>query len=292
MAKRTQFPGSVEASAAATSYTDAAGAALEYDSGYACLSGKGANGAASIGVKLRALVAGVLTAVLTFGAGSVNATFAGTISAPGITSTSGLAVSSGTTAVQAITATTYVGSSSGTFGGAVQIGGAVGAPAASGTGSTWMARIVNTGSTSALIDMGVDGSPYGWIQPRNLNDYSLNYDLKLCPNGGTTWMGGAARVAGTGGTPDTSGAGAVWMFRIVNQAYSNAGLDFGAVTGGSPYSWLQSRNVAAYNANFDLYLNPNGGQVRIGTDGLRVASLAGTGTRTVVVDANGVMSAP
>lgn len=80
--------GSVEAVATAASYADATGPVMDYDGGnYAQITAK-TTGSGSLGLKFRAIVAGVLTTLLTFTAGTANAVFAGNVSAQAVTATS------------------------------------------------------------------------------------------------------------------------------------------------------------------------------------------------------------
>lgn len=65
--------------------------------------------------------------------------------------------------------------------------------------------------------------------------------------------------------PAASGTGTNSSFRIGAGAATNLVLDAGVNATGSVYTWLQSRNLTNYAFNYDLALNPNGGNVGIGT---------------------------
>jgi len=67
-------------------------------------------------------------------------------------------------------------------------------------------------------------------------------------------------VKGTFGAPATSGSAAGFISRF-SQTSGVGSLDFGF---GDPYSWIQSRASNNYATNFDLALQPNGGNVGIG----------------------------
>lgn len=87
MAKRIRHAGAIQSSDADTSYTDVSGCTMDYDSvgTYAQITAK-ASGGGSAGLKLRAVIAGVLTTLLTFAPGSTTAAFAGGVSVSGATS--------------------------------------------------------------------------------------------------------------------------------------------------------------------------------------------------------------
>ena len=66
---------------------------------------------------------------------------------------------------------------------------------------------------------------------------------------------------GTFGAAATSGSATGFIARF-SQSSGVGSLDFGF---GDPYSWLQSRNSGNYATNYNLVLQPNGGNVGIGT---------------------------
>ena len=78
--------------------------------------------------------------------------------------------------------------------------------------------------------------------------------------------------------PATSGATANGNLRL-GATVGDHVLDFG-LSSSSTYSWLQARNKTAYGTYYNLALNPNGGQVGIGTTSpsttLTVGNTAGT----------------
>lgn len=78
--------------------------------------------------------------------------------------------------------------------------------------------------------------------------------------------------------PATSGATANGNLRLSGTGASHV-LDFG-LSSSSTFSWLQARSKSAYGTYYNLALNPNGGQVGIGTASpsttLTVGNTAGT----------------
>jgi hypothetical protein len=78
---------------------------------------------------------------------------------------------------------------------------------------------------------------------------------------GTTDPKSRLEVKGTFGAPATSGSAAGFISRF-SQSSGVGSLDFGF---GDPYSWIQSRASNNYGINFDLAIQPNGGNVGIGT---------------------------
>lgn len=81
---------------------------------------------------------------------------------------------------------------------------------------------------------------------------------------GTVSPSNILHVVGTNAVPATSGGAANGATRI---GASGTGIitDFGTYGGGTPYSWIQSRYYNDYATNYILALNPNGGNVGIGT---------------------------
>jgi hypothetical protein len=83
MAQPYRNVGSIESTGALVSATDQTGAAMDYDSvnGYAQITAKASGVGASLGLRFRAVVAGVLTTLLSFAPGSTTAAFAGAVTA-------------------------------------------------------------------------------------------------------------------------------------------------------------------------------------------------------------------
>jgi hypothetical protein len=120
--------------------------------------------------------------------------------------------------------------------------------------NTWDIRSVGTGST-----------PY--LQFRTINDANTVFtDRVAFTNDGNVGIGTVTpvnrlEVKGIFGAPITSGTAQNGIARF-SQAAGPGSLDIGF---GDPYSWLQSRSSGDYTTNYNLVLNPNGGNVGIGT---------------------------
>jgi hypothetical protein len=80
---------------------------------------------------------------------------------------------------------------------------------------------------------------------------------------GTTTPVNKFEVVNTTANPATSGATANGHLRLGATSGDHV-LDFG-LSSSSTYSWLQARNKTGYGTYYNLALNPNGGQVGIGT---------------------------
>jgi len=95
---------------------------------------------------------------------------------------------------------------------------------------------------------------------------------------GTTTPVNKLQVETTTADPVTTGASANGNFRLSGTTGSHV-LDFG-LSSSSTYSWLQSRSRSGYGTNYSLALNPNGGNVGIGTTSplttLTVGNVGGT----------------
>jgi hypothetical protein len=154
----------------------------------------------------------------------------------------------------------------------LSVRGLFGAPVTTGTSQNGIARFGQT-SGNGCLDIGF-GDPYSWLQSRDSSNYSVNYNLVLQPNGGRVSIGTTnptqkLNVDGLRGQPATSGTTQNGLFRIstLSTGYGEA-LDMGfhvGVDGPASYGWIQSTNQGDLSVNYRLMLNPNGGQVFIGT---------------------------
>lgn len=106
----------------------------------------------------------------------------------------------------------------------------------------------------------------------------------------------AAKLEVYGGTtlgnPSTSGSADNALITRFRFYPYNAALDFG--TNGSAAQWIQSRDASNFASNFDLLLNPNGGNVGIGTltanAGLEVKKVHSTGSDFYSLNLTGTMN--
>jgi hypothetical protein len=90
--------------------------------------------------------------------------------------------------------------------------------------------------------------------------------LTIASTGAATFSSSVTAASGlyngfTSGLPPTSGSATRGGLRIANS--SNIAFDFGTVAAGQ--AWIQVSDVNNYASNFALLLNPNGGNVGIGT---------------------------
>ena len=83
--------------------------------------------------------------------------------------------------------------------------------------------------------------------------------------GSSTFNGVKTVVQGsqTGGAPQTSGTTQTYgLLRLIGTSFTSS-LDFG--TNGGNYAWIQSTDTSNLATNYSLAINPNGGNVGIGT---------------------------
>ena len=82
----------------------------------------------------------------------------------------------------------------------------------------------------------------------------------------TTAPSGKLHIEGAMAAPSTSGSSANSTIRVGALPSTNLVLDMGVDANSNVYTWLQSRNATNYATNYSLALNPNGGNVGIGTN--------------------------
>ncbi|MHB8913855.1 MAG: tail fiber domain-containing protein [Minisyncoccota bacterium] len=150
-------------------------------------------------------------------------------------------------------------------------------------GNIGMGQVSNSGTTFTryigMNDLGAPGSYAGgaWMNFAGdaSNNVSINFQTQeygianhavtIKYNGnvgiGTTGPVNKFEIANTLADPSTSGSAANGYERLVDSAGSRV-LDFGV---GTANAWLQSRDKNDYSVNYGLLLNPNGGNVGIGT---------------------------
>jgi hypothetical protein len=129
------------------------------------------------------------------------------------------------------------------------------------TGVTGTLPVANGGTNTTTLTANkvmVGNGTSGVLTPTNLHWDNTNSRLGI----GTTTPNSKLQISDfTSGLPPTSGTATRGGFRIVNS--SNITFDFGTVAAGQ--AWLQVSDVNNYASNFSLLLNPNGGNVGIGT---------------------------
>jgi hypothetical protein len=107
--------------------------------------------------------------------------------------------------------------------------------------------------------------------------------IYLNPSFGQTGIGTTApvnklHIEATTADPASSGTSANGNLRLSGTGASHV-LDFG-LSSSSTYSWLQARSKSAYGTYYNLVLNPNGGNVGIGTSSPTAKlNIAGGGIR-------------
>ncbi len=111
-----------------------------------------------------------------------------------------------------------------------------------------------TSATNVRTSFGSNG-----INDRMFLDLSGNLGINI------TTPGAKLHISGSQFAPATSGSGSNSLFRLGAAAATNLVLDGGLEASTLVYTWLQSRNQTNYALNYPLALNPNGGNVGIGT---------------------------
>lgn len=129
--------------------------------------------------------------------------------------------------------------------------------------------LIGGGNTAGVLNLGIDatGYFYSWVQSRDKAS-NIYYNLALNPEGGNVGVGIKKPLSplhisseGIGGTASsyTPNQG------IIIGGNGTAGiLNFGIDANNLFYSWIQSRDKAS-NTYYNLALNPEGGNVGIGT---------------------------
>jgi hypothetical protein len=135
-------------------------------------------------------------------------------------------------------------------------------------GSSGASFVTMANGTSAirLISSTTDSAVW---EPRNVDMlFATNNTTRLtiASTGAATFSSSVTAASGlyngfTSGLPPTSGSATRGGLRIANS--SNIAFDFGTVAAGQ--AWIQVSDVNNYASNFALLLNPNGGNVGIGT---------------------------
>jgi hypothetical protein len=132
------------------------------------------------------------------------------------------------------------------------------------------AQLRLVGSPNGALDIGTAVNGGGWLQCTDQGNLANAYTLFLNPNGGNVGINSGNPTAnltirtGKNGWPNTSGvasAPSATGFRLFG--LDNAMLDAGVNSGLG--AWLQATDQTNMATPYPLILNPNGGQVGIGT---------------------------
>ena len=104
----------------------------------------------------------------------------------------------------------------------------------------------------------------------------------------TVTSAGHTTVTGIFGAPSSSGSTSEGILRL-SQSSGVGSMYMGF---GDPYAWIQSRSSSDYSLNYSLALNPNGGNVGIGTDSptynLVVSNGGASGVEFAIATATGL----
>ena len=111
-----------------------------------------------------------------------------------------------------------------------------------------------TSATNVRTSFGSNG-----VNDRMFLDLSGNLGIN------TTTPTGKLHVNGGMFAPAVSGTGSNSLLRVGALPTTNLVLDMGVDATTNVYTWLQSRNQTNYATNYSLALNPNGGNVGVGT---------------------------
>ncbi|MES3037881.1 MAG: hypothetical protein V4736_08245 [Bdellovibrionota bacterium] len=171
------------------------------------------------------------------------------------------------------------------------------------TGTTISAS--GTNSFPMLAPYGTAAAPsYSFSSVADAGMYSsVSNDLSFATNGtnrltvmnggnvgiGTTAPKQKFESRGPSGVPATSGTVDGGFFRLSNTT-NNVVTNMGQINGGSWAFWIQNTNAVNLNNTFPIALNPNGGNVGIGTS-IPAARLAVSGDATIgkTTAANGTL---
>ena len=129
-------------------------------------------------------------------------------------------------------------------------------------------RGITTGSSNTIIGANVTGLAAALANNIIIADGDGNQRINILANGnlgiGTTTPVQKVSITGTNGAALTTGVTADGIMRLTPTGSSLA-FDFGAAGGGTPHAWIQPRDSGGYGTNYNLAINPNGGNVGIGT---------------------------
>ena len=183
----------------------------------------------------------------------------------------------GTTAIARFTSAGYFGIGTSSPGAALDVQGPIGAGVFAKFGINDAAnddpsiQIIgrNTANTTAkTLQIGLDAdADYAYF---NYNGGSSAGYIYLKPSGnvgiGTTSPSTGIEIGNGGlGLPATTGTDNSISFMRLKQSTSGWGVDYGLNTIGTPAGWIQARDTTNFATNAAFLINPNGGNVGIGT---------------------------
>ena len=156
-----------------------------------------------------------------------------------------------------------------TIGGTLAVG-------SGGTGATSLTGLLQGNGASAITGVTGNAGQFPYYNGTNTLLATSTLFVSTASNVGigTTTPNSVLEVSGTQADPTTSGTALNGMLRI-GQATAGGSrlLDFGV---GASGAWLQSRDRNSYATNYNLLLNPNGGNVGIGKTPATTLDVQGT----------------
>ncbi len=147
-----------------------------------------------------------------------------------------------------------------------------GVPAASPPAAGTYGGNVIIGNDTPLYGMylGTLNNGYGYIQQQRGDGSATTYNLLLQPNGGFVGIGTTAPLCRldvvTGNTPSSSPNSGTGGFRIGTDPWASANSLWAGADGNLNAAWLQAAQATV--GNIPLLLQPNGGNVTIGSTGV------------------------
>ncbi len=144
-----------------------------------------------------------------------------------------------------------------------------GFPATTGTSQPYASARFGNVQTNGVLDLGVNSAGGAWLQYTHKGDLSQSFPLLLNPNGGNVGVGTTSPGArfevqsALSGFPAMTGTSQPYASARFGNVQTNGVLDIGVNSSGG--AWLQYTHKGDLSQSFPLLLNPNGGNVGIGT---------------------------